>query len=63
LSTLKEGTVLVGTWADAEWAIRFYHRHGFESIDPHRTVQLLQSYWEIPRRQIETSVVLVKVSP
>ena len=63
LSTLTEGTVLVGTWADAEWAIRFYRRHGFKSIDPHRTDQLLQSYWDIPRRQIETSVVLVKDSP
>jgi GNAT superfamily N-acetyltransferase len=47
--------VLVGTWAAAEWAIRFYRRHGFEPAPQ----DLLRTYWTIPDRQVETSVVLV----
>jgi GNAT superfamily N-acetyltransferase len=50
--------VLVGTWAAAEWAIRFYRRHGFVDVGRERTAQLLRTYWSIPDRQIETSVVL-----
>jgi GNAT superfamily N-acetyltransferase len=50
--------VLVGTWAAAEWAIRFYERHGFERVSAERTAELLREYWAIPERQIETSVVL-----
>jgi GNAT superfamily N-acetyltransferase len=50
--------VLVGTWAAAEWAIRFYRRHGFALVGPERTAELLRAYWSIPERQIETSVVL-----
>ena len=52
--------VLVGTWAAAEWAIRFYRRHGFELVSPEQKTLLLESYWSIPERQIETSVVLAK---
>jgi GNAT superfamily N-acetyltransferase len=50
--------MLVGTWAGADWAIRFYRRHGFELVSAERTTALLKVYWKIPRRQIETSVVL-----
>jgi GNAT superfamily N-acetyltransferase len=50
--------MLVGTWATAEWAIRFYRRHGFELVPRERTAALLRTYWSIPERQIETSVVL-----
>jgi GNAT superfamily N-acetyltransferase len=50
--------VLVGTWAAAEWAIRFYRRHGFEPVPQQRIAPLLRTYWRIPERQIETSVVL-----
>ena len=50
--------ILVGTWAAADWAIRFYRRHGFELVAPDRTALLLETYWTIPARQIETSVVL-----
>ncbi len=50
--------MLVGTWAAAEWAIRFYRRHGFELVSPKRKTALLNTYWTIPDRQIETSVVL-----
>ena len=52
--------VLVGTWAAAEWAIRFYERHGFSPVGPERTATLLREYWTIPDRQIETSVVLAR---
>ena len=57
---LSETPMLVGTWADAEWAIRFYQRHGFELVSPQRKRELLQTYWTIPDRQIETSVVLAQ---
>ena len=50
--------MLVGTWAAASWAIEFYRRHGFELASLERKVALLQTYWTIPERQIETSVVL-----
>jgi GNAT superfamily N-acetyltransferase len=50
--------MLVGTWTAADWAIRFYQRHGFESVSVERKNALLKAYWRIPDRQIETSVVL-----
>ena len=58
LRRLTTGQMLVGTWATASWAIRFYERHGFKLVGRQRTSALLQSYWSIPERQIETSVVL-----
>jgi GNAT superfamily N-acetyltransferase len=56
----NERQVLVGTWAAAEWAIRFYRRHGFALVAPEQTADLLRRYWTIPERQIETSVVLAR---
>jgi GNAT superfamily N-acetyltransferase len=50
--------MLVGTWAAADWAIGFYRRHGFELVSPERKTTLLKTYWTIPDRQIDTSVVL-----
>jgi hypothetical protein len=50
--------MLVGTWAAANWAIDFYRRHGFELVSAERKTELLKTYWSIPDRQIETSVVL-----
>jgi GNAT superfamily N-acetyltransferase len=55
-----ERPLLVGTWATADWAIAFYRRHGFEPVGPERTRSLLQAYWDIPERQVETSVVLAR---
>ena len=52
--------ILVGTWAAAEWAVRFYERHGFAPVGRERTAELLRAYWTIPERQIETSVVLAR---
>ena len=60
LQHLTERQVLVGTWAAAEWAIRFYRRHGFELVTPEQKTRLLTTYWTIPERQVETSVVLAK---
>lgn len=50
--------LLVGTWADARWAIEFYERNGFRLVGPDETRRLLQTYWSIPERQAEVSVVL-----
>ncbi len=58
LIDLSTQRMLVGTWAAAEWAIRFYRRHGFELVTPEQKTELLGRYWTIPDRQIGTSVVL-----
>ena len=50
--------VLVGTWADAIWAIEFYRKNGFKTVPATDKDRLLRQYWSIPERQIETSVVL-----
>jgi GNAT superfamily N-acetyltransferase len=60
LQRLGERPMLVGTWAAADLAIRFYRRNGFELVAPERKAALLRSYWTIPERQIETSVVLAR---
>ncbi|PKQ19739.1 MAG: GNAT family N-acetyltransferase [Actinobacteria bacterium HGW-Actinobacteria-6] len=54
--------VLIGTWLDAHWAIAFYERNGFEATGREETERLLRTYWEIPARQVETSVVLKQVA-
>jgi GNAT superfamily N-acetyltransferase len=54
--------ILVGTWADATWAIRFYQRHGFKLVSSREKDRLLRTYWNIPERQIKTSVVLKTIS-
>jgi hypothetical protein len=58
LRLLGTRRMLVGTWAAADWAIRFYERHGFALTSPPQKTVLLKTYWSIPDRQIETSVVL-----
>ena len=58
LMDLPHRPLLVGTWADAAWAIRFYERHGFRLVTPAEKDRLLRRYWRIPERQVETSVVL-----
>lgn len=52
--------VLVGTWADAAWAIEFYCKNGFTQVPATDKDRLLRQYWSIPERQIETSIVLAK---
>jgi N-acetylglutamate synthase-like GNAT family acetyltransferase len=50
--------VLVGTWAAATWAIHFYESHGFTQVTEETKNRLLRTFWSIPERQVETSVVL-----
>ena len=54
----SEGPFLIGTWADATWAIRFYQKHGFRLVPANEIPTLLTRYWSIPERQVECSVVL-----
>jgi len=55
---LTEKPVLIGTWAAATWAIDFYRRNGFRVVSAAEKDRLLGTYWSIPARQVETSVVL-----
>ena len=55
---LTDKPILIGTWAAAAWAIDFYRRNGFSVVPNEHKDQLLRTYWSIPARQIETSVVL-----
>jgi GNAT superfamily N-acetyltransferase len=50
--------ILIGTWASAVWAIRFYGKNGFRLVTAEEKDRLLKKYWSIPERQVETSVVL-----
>jgi GNAT superfamily N-acetyltransferase len=58
VESLTRKPVLIGTWADASWAIDFYRRNGFAVVPATQKDSLLRRYWSIPARQIETSVVL-----
>jgi GNAT superfamily N-acetyltransferase len=58
LERLTPKPILIGTWADAAWAIRFYERHGYRVLGRPETEALLKKYWSVPERQIATSVVL-----
>jgi N-acetylglutamate synthase-like GNAT family acetyltransferase len=50
--------ILIGTWKAADWAIKFYEKHGFFIVPEEEKNILLRKYWSIPNRQVETSVVL-----
>lgn len=58
INLTKSSKILVGTWKDATWAIRFYEKHGFKLTSFREKDKLLRKYWNITERQIETSVVL-----
>ena len=58
LIKLTTNPILIGTWADATWAIAFYKKYGFRLVSFEEKEKLLRKYWSIPLRQIETSVVL-----
>ena len=60
LLPLARGPILIGTWAAAPWAGRFYEKYGFALVCPEEKMRLLQTYWNIPERQVETSVVLAQ---
>ncbi len=59
LRKMTDRPILIGTWADAAWAIGFYEKHGFRLVTREEKDRLLKKYWSIPERQVETSVVLV----
>ena len=59
LRELANRPILIGTWADASWAIHFYEKHGFQMVSAEEKAELLKGYWTVPDRQIENSVVLV----
>lgn len=61
LRELADKPLLIGTWQAASWAIRFYEKHGFRLVGEDEKERLLKKYWNIPARQVETSVVLVQV--
>lgn len=58
LENITEKPILIGTWAAASWAISFYEKNGYTVVSAEEKNRLLQKYWSIPERQIETSVVL-----
>ncbi len=59
LHSVSDKPMLIGTWADASWAISFYEKHGFRCVtDIEYKNSLLRRFWKIPARQVETSVVL-----
>ncbi len=58
INSAQTPEILVGTWENADWAIRFYKKHDFSLISLEEKNRLLRKYWEIPERQVETSVVL-----
>ncbi|MGP1679497.1 MAG: GNAT family N-acetyltransferase [Giesbergeria sp.] len=58
VENLAEKPVLIGTWADASWAIGFYLRNGYTLVPHDHRDRLLRAYWSVPERQIETSFVL-----
>jgi N-acetylglutamate synthase-like GNAT family acetyltransferase len=62
LRELTDRPVLIGTWADATWAIGFYAKHGFYVVGADEKNRLLKKYWNVPDRQIETSVVLAETA-
>lgn len=58
IALIESPEIMIGTWEDAEWAIRFYQKHDFELVHDKEKNRLLMKYWDIPNRQMETSVVL-----
>ena len=54
--------VLIGTWAGASRAIRFYERHGFACVADFTMAPLLAKYWQVPAAQAAASVVLANVA-
>ncbi len=58
LEEMTDKPILIGTWTDATWAIRFYEKNGYRLLSRPETERLLKKYWKIPERQVVTSVVL-----
>ena len=54
----QNSRLLVGTWQNAAWAIRFYEKFGFILHAKEQSTLLLKKYWKIPSKQIKNSIVL-----
>ena len=62
LEAMTDKPLLIGTWADATWALTFYQKNGYRLLSGAESSRLLHTYWSIPERQVETSVVLASRS-
>ncbi len=62
LESMTNKPILIGTWTDATWAIRFYEKHSYRRLSREDTERLLRQYWSVPDRQIATSVVLANAA-
>ena len=60
LEGITDKPILIGTWADASWAISFYEKNGYHLVSDQEKDRLLRTYWSIPERQVATSVVLAR---
>ena len=58
LESIDGKPILIGTWADAIWAIAFYQKNGYRVVTETEKNRLLRKYWNITERQVETSVVM-----
>tara|TARA_Y100001949_G_scaffold64105_1_gene54295 strand:+ start:443 stop:925 length:483 start_codon:yes stop_codon:yes gene_type:complete len=58
LNKNQNSRLLIGTWKNAKWAIRFYEKFGFVLHAKDESALLLKKYWNIPSKQIENSVVM-----
>ena len=58
LESLTAKPILMGTWAAATWAVAFYAKNGYTLVGEDEKNRLLKTYWSIPARQVQTSVVL-----
>jgi GNAT superfamily N-acetyltransferase len=61
LEALSDKSILIGTWAAATWAISFYEGNGYHLVSTEEKNLLLKKHWNIPERQVETSVILTSV--
>jgi N-acetylglutamate synthase-like GNAT family acetyltransferase len=62
LQNMTEKPILIGTWAAASWAVSFYQKNGYTLVSEQEKNRLLNKYWSIPERQVETSVVLANLT-
>ncbi len=62
LEAMMRKPILIGTWADALWAIRFYEKNGYRILSREQTDRLLKKYWNVPERQAAASVVLANAA-
>jgi GNAT superfamily N-acetyltransferase len=60
LESRSDKQILIGTWADARWAVSFYEKNGYRLLATDEKNRLLRKFWNIPDRQVETSVVLAR---